>query len=195
LTPKLAAGLNLPPAPSKDKPHLGNPSMRTIPVLRSLALCALFLSALACSHSSMATAVSVREAQLRSNDVQLPLTKEDQDHLLKFLIAGGNRDSLEDGDAVDLNASQKYAPLLTLLSDAQNLDPDDLQSPSFKAWFPDMPIRQVIDARSSRPPVIDPPFAVSDGTYWWVFSREGGAKFSKLVVFQAFHKPAEGLPR
>jgi hypothetical protein len=145
----------------------------------------------------MATAVSVREAQLRSNDLRLPLSKDDHDHLLKFLVAGGNRDSLEDGDSVDLDAPKRYAPLLSMLSDQENLDPDDLRGAGFRAWFPEEPVREVIDARAARPPVADAPFAVTDGTYWWVFSREGGAKFARLVVFQAFHKPvaAEGLSR
>lgn len=169
--------------------------MRILFPLRSLALASLLVSSLACSHSSISTAVPVREAQLRSNDLRLPLAKDDHDHLLKFLVAGGNRDSLEDGDTVDLNAPQKYTPLLTLLADEQHLDPEDLRSPTFKAWFPEEPIRQVIDSRASRPPVIDPPHAVTDGTYWWVFSREGGAKFTRLVVFQASHKPADGLRR
>jgi hypothetical protein len=145
----------------------------------------------------MATAVSVREAQLRSDDLRLPLSKDDHEHLLKFLVAGGNRDLLEDGDTQDPGISKRYAPLLSLLTDEANLDPDDLRGPALGAWFPKEPIRQVIDARAARPPVADAPFAVTDGMYWWVFSREGGAKFTRLVVFQAFHKPgaAEGLSR
>ena len=171
--------------------------MRATPALRSFALSVLFLSVMACGHTTMAPAVSVREAQVRSDDLQLPLSTDDHEHLLMFLAAGGNRDLLETGDSVDLEVPRRYEPLLGLLSSEENLDPEDLKSPTFKAWFKKAPVRQVIDARAARPPVADAPFAVTDGKYWWVFSREEGDKFSRLVVFQAFNNPdqTEGMSR
>lgn len=171
--------------------------MRATLALRSFALSALCLSVMACGHTTLAPAVSVREAQLRSDDLQLPLSTDDHAHLLQFLAAGGNRDLLETGDSVDLEVPRRYEPLLGLLSSEENLDPEDLRSPTFKSWFPKAPVRQVIDARASRPPVADAPFAVTDGKYWWVFSRVEGERFDRLVVFQAFNNPdnAEGLSR
>ncbi|HLL06725.1 MAG TPA: hypothetical protein VK539_39495 [Myxococcaceae bacterium] len=171
--------------------------MRATPALRSFALSALFLSIMACGHTAMAPAVSVREAQVRSDDLRLPLSTDDQEHLIMFLAAGGNRDLLETGDSVDLAVPRRYQPLLGLLSSEENLDPEDLDSSTFRKWFPKEPVRQVIDARAARPPVADAPFAVTDGKYWWVFSRGDSDKFSRLVVFQAFNNPdqVEGMSR
>jgi hypothetical protein len=172
--------------------------MRSFVLLRSFALSALFLSTAACPHASIAPVVAVREAQVRSDDLHLPLSTHDHEHLLKFLEAGGNRDLLEgDVDRADLNVPRRYEALLGMLSYEENLDQEDLQGPAFKAWFRKAPIRQVIDARAERPPVGNAPFAVTDGKYWWVFSREDGEKFTRLVVFQASHNPdeARGMPR
>jgi hypothetical protein len=160
----------------------------TIP-LRSFALSALFLSAAACTHTSLAPIVAVREAQVRSDELHLPLSTDDHEHLLRFLEAGGNRDLLETGETVDLNVPRRYEPLLGMLSYEENLDPEDLRGPAFKAWFRKAPIRQVVDSRAERPAVANAPFAVTDGKYWWVFSREDGPKFTRLVVFQASHNP------
>jgi hypothetical protein len=146
---------------------------------------------MACGHATIAPAVSVREAQVRSNDLPLPLSADDHDHLLRFLAAGGNRDLLETGESVDLGVFKRYGALLGMLSYEENLDPDDLRGPAFRVWFPKEPVRQVIDARAERPPMANAPFAVTDGKYWWVFSREDGTKFTRLVVFQAPHNPDE----
>ncbi len=164
------------------------PRVRTVGLLSLLGL--LAASSACCTKSgSLVPYVAVREAQVR-DEVDLPLTPQGRERLLHFLRAGGNQDFV--GEATqDPTAEPRYGPLLDLLASPENLAPEDLTAGPYKAWFPDKPLRQVIDAREEAPPALDPPFAVSDGAYWWVFKRGDADTFNRLIVFRALKAPTE----
>jgi hypothetical protein len=139
---------------------------------------------------AVAPFVAVREQQLRSEDLALPLDAGEKNSLLAFLAAGGNRDDVG-ANIVYPDAQQRYQPLLDKLGIPDNLDAADLTNGTYQSWFHDKPLRNVIDARAERPPTADPPFAVSDDRFWWVFYLQGKAKFSKLIVFKAADRKLE----
>ncbi len=164
------------------------PRVRTVGLLSLLGLLAAS-SACWTKSGSLVPYVAVREAQVR-DEVDLPLTPQGRERLLHFLRAGGNQDFV--GEATqDPTAEPRYGPLLDLLASPENLAPEDLTAGPYKAWFPDKPLRQVIDAREEAPPALDPPFAVSDGAYWWVFKRGDADTFNRLIVFRALKAPTE----
>lgn len=167
--------------------------MSLVRACRSVLLAALLVSASGCCHHPQLegpAVVAVREAQLRSDDVALPLTPEARTNLLAFLRTGGNRDFLEDPPQVP-DADARYGPLLDLLSSPEHLQPQALTDGTFRRWFPNAPLRQVIDARQARPPALDAPYALNDGRYWWVFSRGDDGTLAKLVIFKALEKREE----
>ena len=145
----------------------------------------LLLSNISCS-SVQVPYVAVREAKFRSERTQserikLPLTIESRKRLIDFLKAGGNT-GLIGKEIVDPGAERHYAELLNMLSDTQNLSLQDLtENETFSDWFPDIPIRQVIDAREEAPPIIDP-VAVTDGKYWWIFYHRHKQLIELLVI-------------
>lgn len=131
--------------------------------------------------------VAVREKVLRSDDYALPLDVNAEKPLLSFLAAGGNRDDIGI-NIVYPDVAQKYQPLLDKLTNPENLDPDDLVNGTYASWFGGQPVRQIVDARSDRPPADDPPFALNDGRFWWIFYRSGQPKLSKMIVFKAIDR-------
>lgn len=156
-----------------------------------LSLLGLLATGSACCTQSASRVpyVAVREAQVRE-EVELPLTPPGRERLLNFLRAGGNQDFV--GEPMqDPTADQRYVPLLELFASAENLTPEDLSAGPYGAWFTAKPVRQVVDAREEAPPALDPPFAVTDGAYWWVFKRGDEDTFNRLIVFRAIKAPAE----
>jgi hypothetical protein len=147
----------------------------------------LLLGNIGCS-SGQVPYVAVREAKFRtertqSERIKLPLTTESRRRLIDFLKAGGNT-SLIGKEIADPGAERHYERLLNMLSDTRNLSLQDLtEKQTFKDWFPDIPIRQVIDAREDAPPIIDP-VAVTDGKYWWIFYHHH-KQLIELLVFKA----------
>lgn len=171
--------------------------MTTLPLARacrSMLLAVLLVSASGCCHHPPQLVgpdvVAVREAQLRSDDVPLPLTPDGRTRLLAFLRTGGDRDFLEDPPQVP-DADARYGPLLDLLSSPEHLQPQALTDGTYRRWFASPPLRQVIDARKDRPTPLDAPYALNDGRYWWVFSRGDEGTLAKLVVFKALEKREE----
>jgi hypothetical protein len=164
---------------------------------RTLLAIGLFIGATACCHSqAIPETVAVREAQARSDDLTLPLTPDARSALLAFLRAGGNRDFLDEPPQVP-DADARYGALLDLLAAPETLKPDALTNGTYQRWFSHAPIRQVIDARQEAPPALNPPYAMTDGPYWWVFHRGDDGTLSTLVVFKAVTKreePAGGKP-
>lgn len=164
------------------------PRVRIVGLLSLLGL--LVTSSACCTQSgSKVPFVAVREAQIRE-EVGLPLTPAGRERLQNFLRAGGNQDFVGE-PTQDPTADQRYGPLLELLASPENLTPDKLTGGTYAAWFKDKPLRQVVDAREEAPPALDPPFAVTDGPYWWVFKRGDEDTFNKLIVFKAMAAPAE----
>lgn len=161
----------------------------------------LLLSISACTPKPVAY-VAVREARFRCEGeqgerIKLPLTPESRDRLLKFFRSGGVSDSVS--TLADPEAEKKYRPVLDSLSDTNNLIlGDDLSRHVFcevavemcrrTSWFAKrQSIRQIIDARETGPPKIDP-VAVMDDSYWWVFSHRqvnGQHVFTELLVMKA----------
>ncbi len=168
--------------PRKRKPMRTRPSFLVITVLA--------LTLAGCCPSQVAY-VPVREARFRSEAtrqerLQLPLTAESREYMLKFLRAGGDTDRLGQ-EVADPEAESRYAPLLDLLSDARNLTLADLtEKATYRAWFQGPVIRQVIDAREEAPPAIDP-VAVTDGKYWWIFFHRH-RELRELLVVKAIPK-------
>jgi hypothetical protein len=147
----------------------------------------LLLSISACSPRPV-TYVAVREQRFRSevkpgDRIKLPLTVESRDRLLKFFRAGGDTDRIGT-EIVDPEAEKRYAPLLDLLSDSQNLALEGLtEKHIFRKWFSGPLIRQVVDAREESPPIIEP-VAVTDGKYWWIFYPHQ-KRLTELLVVKA----------
>lgn len=165
--------------------------MPRVRIVGLLSLLGLLVTGSACCTQigSRVPYVAVREAQVR-DEVDLPLTPQGRERLLNFLRAGGNQDFV--GEPMqDPTADQRYGPLLELFSSAENLTPQDLTAGPYGAWFTAKPLRQVIDAREEAPPALDPPFAVTDGAYWWVFKRGDEDTFNRLIVFRAIKAPTE----
>ncbi len=164
------------------------PRVRIVGLLSLLGL--LATSSACCTQTgSRVPYVAVREAQVRQ-EVKLPLDAARREQLLKFLRAGGNTDFLDEPPQ-DPAADPRYAPLLELLASPENLSPEALTGGRYRAWFTGTPLRQVVDAREDAPPALDPPFAVTDGAYWWVFKRGGEDTFNELIVFKAMKAPTE----
>jgi hypothetical protein len=136
----------------------------------------------ACHCPVQQSLVAVREQQVRSDDVSLPLDQASRDKLMTYLGAGGNRDSMGE-DAPSPDVASKYGPLLDLLK-ASDLTPASLASAPFRPWFHDAATEEVIDARNLRPFVPGTAHAVSDGSYWWVFKSANG-KLTGLVISKA----------
>jgi hypothetical protein len=132
--------------------------------------------------------VPVREARFRSekvtnNPIQVPLAPTDRDWLLAFLRAGGDKDRIG-MEVVAPDAEARYGALLDLLSEDRNLSLESItEGDTFSAWFGHSFVRQVIDARADSPPAIDP-VAVTDGTYWWIFTVRH-KRLSSLLVEKA----------
>lgn len=161
----------------------------------------LLLSVSACTPKPVAY-VAVREAKFRCEGergerIKLPLTAESRERLMSFFRSGGVSDSVS--TLVDPEAEKKYGPVLDSLGDSHNLTlGDDLSKHVFcdvavelcrhSTWFAKrQSIRQVIDARETGPPKIDP-VAVMDDSYWWVFSHRqvnGHHVFTELLVMKA----------
>lgn len=159
-------------------------------IIGLLSLTGLLLVAGGCKHcDSGVPFVAVREALIRA-EVDLPLGPADRERLLGFLRAKGNQEFVGEPPQ-DPTADQRYGPLLDLLASPENLEPADLTSPLYRPWFTGTPQRQVIDAREDAPPTLDPPFAMTDGPYWWVFKRGDEDTFNKLIVFKSMQAPAE----
>lgn len=150
-----------------------------------LLVTVLLLSNIGCP-SVQVPYVAVREAKFRSERTQserikLPLTIESRKRLIDFLKAGGDTSRIG-SEIADPEAERHYAQLLNMLSDTRNLSLQDLtEKQTFKDWFPDIPIRQVIDAREDAPPIIDP-VAVTDGKYWWIFYHRHKQLIELLVI-------------
>jgi hypothetical protein len=169
------------------------------PALLIIAL--LLLSLSACTPRPVAF-VAVREAKFRCEGergqrIKLPLTAESRERLMKFFRSGGVSDSVS--TLVDPEAEKKYGPVLDSLGDNHNLTlGDDLSKHVFcevavelcrnsTRFAKRQSIRQVIDARETGPPKIDP-VAVMDDSYWWVFSHSqvnGQHVFTELLVMKA----------
>lgn len=132
--------------------------MRKRPSLLVVTILALTLGG--CCPAQVAY-VPVREARFRSEAtkqerIQLPLTAESRERVVRFLRAGGDTDRLDE-DIADPEVEARYAPLLDLLADPRNLTLADLtEKETYRAWFRGPVIRQVIDAREEAPPAIDP---------------------------------------
>jgi hypothetical protein len=161
----------------------------------------LLLNMSACSPRPVAF-VAVREAKFRCEGdsgqrIKLPLTPESRERLMKFFRSGGVSDSVS--TLVDPEAEKKYGPVLDSLGDSHNLTlGDDLSKHVFcevavelcrnsTRFAKRQSIRQVIDARETGPPKIDP-VAVLDDSYWWVFSHRqvnGQHVFTELLVMKA----------
>jgi hypothetical protein len=152
-----------------------------------LLIIVLLLSSIGCP-SVQVPYVAVREAKFRSEQnkserIKLPLTTESRKQLIDFLKAGGDT-SLIGSEIADPEAEKHYEQLLNMLSDTRNLSLQDLtEKQTFKDWFSDIIIRQVIDAREEAPPIIDP-VAVTDGKYWWIFYHRH-KQLIELLVFKA----------
>ncbi len=158
--------------------------MRRIVSRLALAV-ALGAAACCCPDRPPATlpdVVAVRELQIRSDDISLPMDAGARAELLKFLGVHGNRDSMGE-DAPDPAVAPRYLPLLDLLGQP-GLTPESLGTEPFKPWFANPATGQVVDARKPRLPVAGTVYAVSDGPYWWVFRSTGG-RLTELVVFKA----------
>ncbi|WP_164018591.1 hypothetical protein [Pyxidicoccus trucidator] len=159
-----------------------------------LSLSALLVGATGCCRAPFPF-VAVREEVLRSDTVTLPLDPQGREHLLAFLRAGGDRDLMEEPPQLP-EADQHYGPLLELLSSPENLDQEDINredmgSGPYRQFFSSKPLRDVIDARQERPSPLNPPYALSDGRFWWLFERGPEGKLSRLTVFPAMRKPDE----
>lgn len=156
-----------------------------------LSLLGLLAASSACwtQSGSRVPYVAVREAQVRE-EVDLPLDAPGRERLLNFLRAGGNQDFVGE-PTQDPAADQRYGRLLELLASVENLAPEHLTAGPYGTWFTAKPVRQVVDAREEAPPALDPPFAVTDGAYWWVFKRGEGSTFNRLIVFRALKPPTE----
>lgn len=128
--------------------------------------------------------VAVSELRLRSDDIALPIQGKDETTLLGFLVAGGDRDVMGE-DAALPDAPKRYGPMLKLLRDPANLDPEDLSNGTYGSWFHDSPTQQVIDSREPALPLPGSVYAVNDGMFWWVFRRPCGTKLARLVVFKS----------
>jgi hypothetical protein len=166
-----------------------------------LVVAMLLLSISACTPKPVAY-VAVREARFRCEGergerIKLPLTPESRGRLLTFFRNGGVNDSAS--TAADPEAEKRYRPVLDSLSDTNNLIlGDDLSRHVFcevavelcrhTSWFAKRQnLRQVIDARETGPPKIDP-VAVMDDSYWWVFSQRqvnGQHVLTELLVMKA----------
>jgi hypothetical protein len=160
---------------------------------RSLVVAVLVLAAWSCGTAPVAY-VPVREARFRSETtkterIQLPLSAESRERLLRFFRAGGDTDRIG-SEVVDPEVEKRYAPLFDLLSDPQNLALEELtEKETYRSWFQGPAIRQVIDAREESPPVIDP-VAVTDGKYWWVFYHRH-KRLAQLLVIKAIPRHME----
>ena len=159
----------------------------------SCVLCAAVLSG--CGATHRAPYVAVPQLQFRSDGpLTLPLSTSERDALLVFFSHGGNRfgaDIVPDADS----AARRQA--LDSLTVAANLIVRTTTTRAFcdiaaelcqhAALFRKQPVvRQVVDARDTRPPAIDP-VAVSDGRYWWIFRRSAG-RFTDLLVVRSMER-------
>ncbi len=164
------------------------PRVRMVGLLSLLGL--LATSSACCTQSgSRVPYVAVREKQVRQ-EVELPLDAPRREQLLDFLRAGGNTDFIDEPPQ-DPTAETRYGPLLDVLASVENLSPEKLTGGTYRAWFKEAPLRQVVDARDEAPPPLDPPYAVSDGAYWWVFKLGDEKTFNQLIVFKAIKAPTE----
>lgn len=127
-------------------------------------------------------AIAVMETSVRSDEIALPLSEQQKEPLFQYLEAGGNRHVIGE-DITIPDARQRYAGLLAALASPDNLDLEDLPSPTYANWFKTAAITQVIDAREADPAVPGTVRALTDGRFWWVFKRKGNGKFDRLVVF------------
>jgi hypothetical protein len=118
--------------------------------------------------------------------MDLPLTPQSRQFLVRYLSAGGNRDNMADNTMVDPDADKHYGPLLDLLSRAENLSVSNLtKAGMFAKWFPGSPNRQVVDSRNEAPPAIQPiAFQDDRQKYWWVFYHRR-QQLDQLMVIKA----------
>jgi hypothetical protein len=160
------------------------PKERIVKRVASFIIIFILFAGLGCA-TVPSTYVAVREARFRSevsrdDRISLPLDEGSRKRLITFLKAGGDKDKIG-MEIVDPDAESHYTPLLDLLSDPDKLNLEDLtERQTYKSWFSDGIVRQVIDAREDSPPVIDP-VAVSDGKYWWIFYHRH-KKLTELLV-------------
>jgi hypothetical protein len=162
--------------------------------LRILTLALILLAGCKTMPPYVAVPEAVFRTEVTSSDrLALPLDEATSEFLVRFLQAGGDRDNLETGTGSDLGAAERYAGLIVLLANSENLEINDAPavSPAFKPWLPQAPVAQVIDAREPAPPATQPlAYLGADGRYWWVFYHNEG-RVSHLMVLRALRHSME----
>jgi len=141
--------------------------------------------------------VPVREAVYRTevavtNRLALPLNNHDREFLLTFLKSGRNPALDSDATISDPEATQRYAGLIALLGDTNQLWVTNLvagdkfaATTAFRSWFPQPAVRQVVDAHEDWPPALLP-YALLDSAKrnWWVFYH-ARKRLTHLMVTRA----------
>ncbi len=132
-------------------------------------------------HTKQIPIVVIRESQLRTDKMELPLTAESKMKLVEYLKKGG------DWDIPDRSPYYKkdfYEMLLGFLDDDDpKIEMTDLFTKDTKeGWvltkdtakcFKRPPIYGVVDSCLKRPNLSSyKPFSLFDGHLWWVFYRD-----------------------
>jgi len=161
---------------------------------RSLLSALLLLAACGPRQAPLPTVIPVPAQDSRweitpADRIHLPLDAAGRAELSDALTWGLNRNNKADnvGAGTDPDAPRRYAPLFDLLSNNPKLA--DLETAPYKKWFPDLMVKQVVDARDLATPRDHAPVALNDHTYWWIFYRDRqdrltGVMVVKLNVFQ-----------
>jgi hypothetical protein len=129
--------------------------------------------------------IAVREVDFRSDRYPLPLTDPTRKQLLMYLAVGGDKAGLDDGNPITIvypDAEQRWGDLLTALQDPSNVDDVDLSNGTFKKWFAEAPLRQIVDATAQRPNLACPPYAVRQDRFVWIFECGAQGKLGKVFV-------------
>jgi hypothetical protein len=150
-----------------------------------------------CTHSAALPAVdfvAVREIDLRSDRYPLPLTADARGQILMYLAAGGDKAGIDEGTVVTMvypDAEQRWGELLATMQSPANVDADDLTNGTYRKWFQEEPVRQIIDASAQRPNVACPPYAVRQDRFVWIFECGAQGKLGKVFVQIAIAKREE----
>jgi len=124
----------------------------------------------------------------------LPLGADARATLLLFLGAGGRNSNLEEGLGAQIpDAEKRFGPLLSEIAKPQQFRPMFEQG-RYRAWFPDPPLHNVIDAREEQTPLNGClPYAFRASGFEWIFKCDAKGELGELIVQKDWNAVREGM--